>query len=894
MLPGFNNFTTRAKEVIKRAHEIAMERGVHHVNSYYLLASLVTQEESLVPQILERMDVDIVLLTDLLVEAIDAPQQGTTLSPSHQLYLTADLAQVIENSGAIAKELKDEFISTEHLLISLLDVVNPTQELLAKFKITREQVIRAIEEVRLENGPKAKAPRKYAMVQKYTRNLTQLAAQDKLDPVIGRDKEIARIIQILSRRTKNNPILIGEPGTGKTAIVEGLAIRMTRGDVPESLKDKDLVVLDLGLLLAGTKYRGEFEERMKKIMKEIEQSERKIILFVDEIHTLVGAGSAEGTMDAANMLKPALARGELRAIGATTLKEYQKYFEKDPALARRFQPVYVEEPTPDDTIAILRGLKSKYELFHGVRITDDAIISAVNLSTRYITNRYLPDKAVDLIDEAASSLRIALESKPPALEETHRKVMTLEIEREALKKDAEIEGEIGQKAKMRIKEINREIADVKEKTSGLELTWTTEKDLLSEIKSLKKELEQFRIDAENAQMQGNLQSAAEIRYGKIPTTEKSLKMKMDKLGKMQKSRRLLREEVNEEDIAHVVARWTGIPVSRMIEEELSKLARMEDELKKRVKGQDEAITKIADAIRRSRVGIGDPNRPIGSFIFLGPTGVGKTELTKALTEFMFDDEKALIRVDMSEYMEKHSISKLIGSPPGYVGHEESGQFTEAVRHRPYSVILFDEIEKAHPEVFNILLQVLDDGRLTDAKGRVVNFKNAVIIMTSNIGSQHIQKMQSIGFASENSNAYHVTKEKVMDSLKEFFRPEFLNRLDDIIIFDVLDQSVIRDIVTLNIQRVESRLAEKDIKISLTDRAYEYLAEKGYDPQFGARPLKRLIETKILNAIAGMMVRQELKKNSLVVVDVKDAELFLTTKSRPAVKSPIEKKDLKTA
>ncbi len=894
MLPGFNNFTTRAKEVIKRAHEIAMERGVHHVNSYYLLASLVTQEESLVPQILERMDIDTVLMTDLLVEAIDAPQQGTTLSPSHQLYLTADLAQVIENSGAVAKELKDEFISTEHLLISLLDTQNPTQEIMAKFKITREKVIRAIEEVRLENGPKAKAPRKYAMVQKYTRNLTQLASQDKLDPVIGRDKEIARIIQILSRRTKNNPILIGEPGTGKTAIVEGLAIRMAKGDVPESLKDKDLVVLDLGLLLAGTKYRGEFEERMKKIMKEIEQSERKIILFVDEIHTLVGAGSAEGTMDAANMLKPALARGELRAIGATTLKEYQKYFEKDPALARRFQPVYVEEPSVEDTIAILRGLKSKYELFHGVRITDDSILSAVQLSSRYITNRYLPDKAVDLIDEAASSLRIALESKPSALEETHRKVMTLEIEREALKKDSEIEGEIGARAKTRIKEINREIADVKEKTSSLEMTWTTEKDLLSEIKSLKKELEQFRLDAENAQLQGNLQSAAEIRYGKIPATEKSLKVKMDKLGKMQKSRRLLREEVTEEDIAHVVARWTGIPVSRMLEEELQKLARMEDELKRRVKGQDEAIQKIADAIRRSRVGIGDPNRPIGSFIFLGPTGVGKTELTKALTEFMFDDEKALIRVDMSEYMEKHSISKLIGSPPGYVGHEESGQFTEAVRHRPYSVILFDEIEKAHPEVFNILLQVLDDGRLTDAKGRVVNFKNAVIIMTSNIGSQHIQKMQSIGFAAESSNAYQVTKDKVMDSLKEFFRPEFLNRLDDIIIFDVLDQSVIRDIVTLNIQRVESRLAEKDIKIQLSDKAYEYLSEKGYDPQFGARPLKRLIETKILNAIAGMMVRQELKKNSLVYVDVKDGELFLVTKSRPAVKSPIEKKDLKTA
>jgi len=889
MPPPFNNFTTKAKEAIRNAHELAIQRGQNHVTPMHLLASLLSQEESMVLSILDKLDIDTVLLTDSVLESLEAPEASSVVSPSYQLYLTPELAGAFEHSDRVKQELKDEFISTEHLFISLMDVSPQVRTLLSRFKVSRDQLMSALEELRNQGGTETEAPKRARTLSKYTRNLTQLAAEDKLDPVIGRDKEIMRIIQILSRRTKNNPILIGEAGTGKTAVVEGLAIRMSKGDVPDSLKEKELVSLDLGLLIAGTKYRGEFEERLKTIMKEIERAEGKIILFIDEIHTIVGAGAADNTMDASQMMKPALARGELRAVGATTLKEYQKYIEKDPALARRFQPVYIDEPSVEDTIAILRGLKEKYELYHGVRITDDAILAAVNLSTRYITNRFLPDKAVDLIDEASSSLRIALENKPQVLEETHRMVMRLEIEKEALKKESEVEGEAGKSAKSRTKAIDREIANLKEKTRELELKWTNEKSVLTEIRAIKKQLETLRLEGEAAEAKADLGKAAEIRYGKIPTLEKELEAKSSRLVKLQKSRRILKEEITEEDIADVVSRWTGIPLSRMLEEESEKLGRMEDALKKRVVGQNDAIQKISDAVRRSRAGISDPNRPIGSFMFLGPTGVGKTELTKALAEFMFNDEKALIKVDMSEYMEKHSISKLIGSPPGYVGYDESGQLTEAVRHRPYSVVLFDEIEKAHPEVFNILLQVLDEGRLTDAKGRVVNFKNTVIILTSNIGSQFIEKMESIGFTTNSKrDDYLEVKDKVIESLKDYFRPEFLNRLDETIVFDILSPEVIRQIVTVQIAGIVKRLAEKGITISLTDDALGYLAKEGYNPSYGARPLKRLIQTAVLNPIASLIVGGSVRAGDIIQVTVREGKLNIESKKGAAPRKKFPK------
>ena len=875
-MPPFNNFTTKAKEVIKRAHELAIERGQNHANPVHLLVALIYQEDSLVSSVLERLETDVNLLADTLLDMIDNLSPGTNISsPTMQIYLTPELAAVIESSGKIARELKDEFISTEHLFVGVLDTPSQARDVLTRFKIDRVQILKILEEFKNSNITEAPTTKKFKAILKYTRNLTKLAKENKLDPVIGRDAEISRIIQILSRRTKNNPILIGEAGVGKTAIVEGLALRMSTGDVPESLKDKELVSLDMGMLIAGTKYRGEFEERLKNIIKEIERSEGKIIVFIDEIHTIVGAGSAEGSIDASNMLKPALSRGEFRTIGATTLKEYQR-IEKDPALTRRFQSVYVNEPSIEDAVAILRGLKEKYELYHGVRITDDAIIASVNLSSRYITDRFLPDKAVDLIDEAASSLKISFENMPPILEETHQKVLRLEIEREALKKEAE-DGD--RKAVARTKIIEKEIADLKEKTSEIELKWKNEKETITDIKALKKNLEQARIEAEAAEARVDLAKAAEIRYGTIPSMENDLAAKVKRLKTLQSSRQMLKEEIGEEDIADIVSKWTGVPVSRMLEAEAEKLNRMEDELKKRIIGQDEAVKKISDTIKRSRAGIADPNRPIGSFIFLGPTGVGKTELTKALAEFMFDDDNALIRVDMSELMERHSVSKLIGSPPGYVGYEEGGNLTEQVRHRPYSVVLFDEIEKAHPEVFNILLQVLDNGRLTDAKGRTVNFKNTVIILTSNIGAQYIDKMEEIGFSLDKTkqNEYEDVKDKVLKALKDNFRPEFLNRLDDIIIFDILSEKAVAEIVNIQLHIVRERLAGKEIKLNIGKEVINYLAREGYNPQYGARPLKRLIQDKILNPVASLMISKGVLAGGTITVTMKGKEFGFEVK-----------------
>jgi len=847
-----DKFTVKSQEALNAAQDEAGRRGQQQVDVEHLLLSLLKQPEGVVTPILKKLGADTKAIEGELIAELERMPSVTGSGAIGQVYITPRLQKALEKAMREMEGLKDEYVSTEHLLLAVAEVDGAAGRILGKAGVTRDRVLSVLKDIRGSQRVTDENPEgKYQALSRYSRDLTELASKGKLDPVIGRDEEIRRVVQVLSRRTKNNPVLIGEPGVGKTAIVEGLAQRVIAGDVPEGLKDKRVVALDMGALIAGAKFRGEFEDRLKAVLKEIVESEGKVVLFIDEMHTLVGAGAAEGAIDASNMLKPALARGELRCVGATTIDEYRKYIEKDAAFERRFQPVLVGEPDVEDTISILRGLKERYEVHHGVRIKDSALVAAAMLSNRYISDRFLPDKAIDLIDEAASKLRMEIDSMPAELDEIDRRLRQLQVEQAAVKKETD------PPSKERLKGIEKEIAGLNEKRSGLHARWVSEKEAISKIRTLKEQTEQAKTDAEKAERMGDLGKAAELRYGRLVQLGKELEEQNAALANIQEGGALLKEEVGEEDVAEVVSKWTGIPVSRMLEGEVAKLTRMEDRLRLRVVGQDEAVTAVSNAVRRARAGIQDPNRPIGSFIFLGPTGVGKTELARALAEFMFDDEKAMVRIDMSEYQEKHTVSRLIGAPPGYVGFEEGGQLTEAVRRRPYSVILFDEIEKAHPEVFNVLLQLLDDGRLTDGHGRTVDCKNTVVIMTSNIGSQ---------FISETGGDEDAMRRKVMDALRAGFKPEFLNRVDDIIVFHTLTMVQLKAVVDIQLGRLKKNLAQRKIEIQLSDAAKEILVERGYNPAYGARPIKRTIQKEILDPLAMKILEGEFKEGDTVRVD----------------------------
>jgi len=847
----FDKFTVKAQEALQSAQELAGRSGQQLIEPLHLLGALVAQADGVVRPLLEKLGVPVAAFSGEIEKQIGRLPKISGVSEQS---LGRAANEALERAFDEAQRLKDEYVSTEHILLGISSAEkDPAGQLLARHGATHDAILQAMTSVRGSHRVTSQNPEAtYRAIEQYARDLTELARRGKLDPVIGRDEEIRRVMQILARRTKNNPVLIGEPGVGKTAIVEGLAQRIISGDVPEVLKPKRIVALDLAALVAGAKYRGEFEDRLKAVLKEVSESQGQIILFIDELHTLVGAGAAEGSMDASNMLKPALARGELRAIGATTLNEYRKYIEKDPALERRFQPVTIGEPSVEDTIAILRGLKERYEVHHGVRIKDAAIIAAAMLSQRYITDRFLPDKAIDLVDEAAAGLRMEIDSLPTEIDEIERRVMQLEIERQALRKESDAH------SRERLSQIERELSTLREQSNSLKAVWQTEKDAIGRIRKQKEEIERLKAEEQRYERAGDLSRVAEIRYGKLSAAEKSLKEAQDKLADLQKDHPMLKEEVGEEEIAKIVSKWTGIPVGRLLEGEVEKLVHMEERLRQRVVGQDQALATVANAVRRSRSGLADPNRPIGSFLFMGPTGVGKTELARALAEFLFDDEHAIIRLDMSEYMEKHSVARMIGAPPGYVGYEEGGQLTEQVRRRPYSVVLLDEIEKAHPDVFNVLLQILEDGRLTDGKGRTVDFRNAVIIMTSNVGSAAIFELA----ATDPKKA----REEAMAALRAMFRPEFLNRIDDIVMFSPLGKEQIESIVDLQMATFMKRLAEKQVTLKLTAAAKSLLFREGYDPAFGARPMKRAIQRLIQDPLAMRLLDGEVKPGDSVVAD----------------------------
>ncbi len=860
----FDKFTIKTQEALQASQQIAERFNNQQIEPEHLILALLEQKEGVIPSLLGKLGVDQGQLVEAFEAAVDKFPKVSGAGVG-QVYISPRTKNILDKAFLEAEQMKDEFVSIEHILLAVVEEKEgEAARILTSHGITRENLLKALMDIRGGQRITDQNPEdKYQALERFTRDLTALAAKGSLDPVIGRDDEIRRVIQVLSRRTKNNPVLIGEPGVGKTAIVEGLAQRIVEGDVPETLKDKRVVALDMGSLIAGAKYRGEFEDRLKAVIKEITDSEGQIILFIDEMHTLVGAGAAEGAVDASNMLKPPLARGELRCIGATTINEYRKYIEKDAALERRFQPIMVEEPSVEDTISILRGLKEKYEVHHGVRIKDSAIVAAATLSHRYITDRFLPDKAIDLIDEATSKLRIEIDSMPDEIDELQRKITQLEIEREALKKEKD------PASQERLEKLEQELNRLNQQKEEMISHWKREKEAITRIREIKEQIEATKAEAQIAEREGDLTKAAELKYGRLVELEKALEEENLKLAELQKDRKMLKEEVDAEDIAEVVAKWTGIPVAKLLEGEREKLLRMEERLSERVVGQEKAIAAVSNAVRRARSGLQDPNRPIGSFIFMGPTGVGKTELARALAEFLFDDEKYLIRVDMSEFMEKHSVARLIGAPPGYVGYEEGGYLTEAVRTHPYSVILFDEIEKAHPDVFNVLLQILDDGRLTDGKGRTVDFRNTVLIMTSNIGSHWIQEL--------GGKDPKEMERRVMEALRATFKPEFLNRIDEIVIFNSLGPEEIQRIVEIQIRLLAKRLEERKITLELTDAAKELLAQKGFDPVYGARPLKRVIQKLIQDPMAVKILEGSIKEGDHVIVDVESGEVVFKTR-----------------